>query len=80
MPGMSDSGLAERIRKRKPDLAILFISGYTLEVITSQEKLEEGITFLQKPFSARDLGEKIREAMGQKEEKPRPSCASSFSI
>jgi two-component system cell cycle sensor histidine kinase/response regulator CckA len=44
----------------------LFTSGYTADVIAHHGILEEGMYFLQKPFSMQDLATKVREALGQR--------------
>jgi FixJ family two-component response regulator len=66
MPEMNGKELAERLRKSRPGLKCLFMSGYTADAIAHQGVLEEGICFLAKPFSARDMAIKIREALEQK--------------
>ena len=55
MPGMSGAVLLERLRRTQPGLKVLFMSGYTDNVIVHQGVLDPGIPFIQKPFSARDL-------------------------
>ena len=47
----------------KPGLKCLFISGYTANVIAHRGVLEEGVHFLQKPFSMKDLAFKVRRAL-----------------
>jgi FixJ family two-component response regulator len=47
-----------------PDIRLLFMSGYTANVIAHQGVLDPGVHFLQKPFSMKVLGAKIREALG----------------
>ncbi|HEB76038.1 MAG TPA: PAS domain S-box protein [Nitrospirae bacterium] len=55
MPGMSGAVLLERLRRTQPGLKVLFMSGYTDNVIVHQGVLDPGIPFIQKPFSAREL-------------------------
>jgi len=64
MPDMNGKDLAERIMTIKPGIKRLYMSGYTADVITRQGILDEGIQFIQKPFSLRDLAAKVREALG----------------
>lgn len=64
MPGMNGRQLAEQLRARKPELGCLFISGYAADIIAGQGVLEEGVLFLQKPYSIRDLASRTREALG----------------
>ncbi|MCP5515354.1 MAG: PocR ligand-binding domain-containing protein [Spirochaetales bacterium] len=60
MPGINGRDLSEKILALSPDMKCLFISGYTADVIASQGILNEGIQFIQKPFSMNDLSNKIR--------------------
>jgi PAS domain S-box-containing protein len=66
MPGMSGKELRDRIQVKRPGMKVLFMSGYTSNVIVHRGVLEEGVHFLQKPFSMNDLAGKIREAMSGK--------------
>jgi CheY-like chemotaxis protein len=63
MPGMSGHDLCEQLEAPRPDLKCLFMSGYTANVIAHQGVLDEGVHFLQKPFSREALAAKIREAL-----------------
>jgi two-component system, cell cycle sensor histidine kinase and response regulator CckA len=63
MPEMSGRDLRERIHALRPEIKCLFMSGYTADVITHHGVLEEGIHFLQKPFSRNTLAKKIREVL-----------------
>ncbi|MEW6502000.1 MAG: PAS domain S-box protein [Thermodesulfobacteriota bacterium] len=63
MPTMNGKELAERLRQMRLELKCLFISGYPANVIDTHGVLAEGIHFLQKPFSLRDLAFKAREAL-----------------
>ena len=65
MPGMSGRELAERISAKRRDIRVLFMSGYTDNVITSGGMLQEGLAFLQKPFSPGALVQKVREVLNQ---------------
>ncbi|NTV13674.1 MAG: PAS domain S-box protein [Desulfobulbaceae bacterium] len=68
MPEMNGKQLAARLRELLPGLKCLFMSGYTADAIARQGVLDEGICFLAKPFSSREMAVKIREALGQKAE------------
>jgi two-component system cell cycle sensor histidine kinase/response regulator CckA len=63
MPGISGGELAKRLTGRYPNLRVLFMSGYTYNVFAQDGTLEEGISFLQKPFTPQLLTEKVREAL-----------------
>ena len=63
MPGTSGRELAARIGARRPGIRVLYMSGYTENVITSGGMLEKGLAFLQKPFSPAVLSQKVREVL-----------------
>ena len=65
MPEMNGRALSEQIRAVKPGLKCLFMSGYTADIISNKGVLEEGIHFIQKPFSMKDLATSIRAALDQ---------------
>jgi two-component system cell cycle sensor histidine kinase/response regulator CckA len=73
MPGVGGRELAERIRELNPELPIVFMSGYTED---APPTWIDSSTFLQKPFSARDLGAKIHEVLVPSEnvDAPRVTC------
>jgi len=60
MPGMSGRELAKKIAARSRRTRVLFMSGYTDNVIAQGGVLEAGVSFLQKPFSPRALAAKVR--------------------
>ncbi len=59
MPQMNGRELADKLKKDNPNLAVLFTSGYTADVIAHHGVLDEGVDFLQKPFSSTTLATKI---------------------
>jgi two-component system, cell cycle sensor histidine kinase and response regulator CckA len=63
MPGISGRELAKRLTARHPNLRVLYMSGYTYNVIAEDGTLEEGISFLQKPFTPQVLTQKVRETL-----------------
>ncbi|MEW6079983.1 MAG: PAS domain S-box protein [Thermodesulfobacteriota bacterium] len=63
MPEMNGRELAERLRVQYPGLKIMFMSGYTANVIAHHGILDKGVHFIQKPFSKQDLALKVREAL-----------------
>jgi PAS domain S-box-containing protein len=63
MPQMSGRDLWARIRQDHPQLPCLYMSGYTADVIAHKGVLDKGVRFLQKPFTAAQLGEKVRQAL-----------------
>ena len=60
MPGLNGAQLVDRLRKIRQDVPVLYMSGYTDDAIGHHGVLEEGIPFLQKPFTAEMLAEKVR--------------------
>ena len=63
MPEMNGRDLAKNLSSLFPNLKCLFMSGYTANVIAHHGVLDDGVNFLQKPFSQKDLAVKIREAL-----------------
>jgi signal transduction histidine kinase/ActR/RegA family two-component response regulator len=63
MPGVSGRELARRITSRNSKMQVLFMSGYTDNVIAHGGVLEDGVAFLQKPFTPRALTNKVRELL-----------------
>ncbi|MHB1226797.1 MAG: hybrid sensor histidine kinase/response regulator [Desulfurivibrionaceae bacterium] len=63
MPGMNGKDLAERLHVLCPDMKILFMSGYSVNVIGAQWVMDEGVNFIEKPFSMKDLGVKVAEVL-----------------
>lgn len=60
MPEMNGRDLAKNILDLYPNMKRLFMSGYTADVIAHHGVLDKGVNFIQKPFSIKDLSEKIR--------------------
>ena len=63
MPDMSGTELRDRIKAIQPDIKVLFMSGYTSNVIVHHGVLEDGVHFVHKPFSMNDLARKVRDAI-----------------
>jgi CheY-like chemotaxis protein len=63
MPGMSGRELAQRVAHGRPEMRVLFVSGYTDEVIDQQGLLLPGVGFLQKPFTLDALSRRVREIL-----------------
>jgi PAS domain S-box-containing protein len=60
MPGLSGREMVGRIRMKRPDVRVLFMSGYTDDAIMQRGATEPGTAFLQKPFSGEGLARKVR--------------------
>ncbi|MFH0727379.1 MAG: response regulator [Pseudomonadota bacterium] len=65
MPEMNGRDLSDRLLSLYPNLKCLFMSGYTANVIAHHGVLDEGVRFIQKPFSMRDLAATIRQILAQ---------------
>jgi PAS domain S-box-containing protein len=63
MPQMNGKGLQQRISAMKPGIRVLFMSGYTADVITNRGIVDEGINFISKPFSLQALTQKVRQVL-----------------
>jgi PAS domain S-box-containing protein len=63
MPGMSGRELAKRVMVARPDIKVLYLSGYTEDAIIHEGALEPGTAFLQKPFTLQVLARKVREVL-----------------
>jgi len=63
MPGMSGWELAQRLRQARPELKVIFVSGYSDEELSRQGALKRGVTLLEKPFTPKMLMEKVHEIL-----------------
>lgn len=67
MPDMNGKELYERVAELHPHIRVLYASGYTDNVIAHHGVLDEGIHFIQKPFSVHGLAEKVRSVLDERE-------------
>jgi two-component system, cell cycle sensor histidine kinase and response regulator CckA len=67
MPVMSGPALAERLVAARPDLKVLYITGYAEEAIERQGALPAGGALLEKPFTAQQLADSVRRALATAE-------------
>ncbi len=67
MPEMNGRDLAKNLLSLYPQMRRLFMSGYTANVIAHHGVLDEGVNFIQKPFSAQDLATQVRRALDSEE-------------
>jgi two-component system, cell cycle sensor histidine kinase and response regulator CckA len=67
MPGgMSGKELAERLRETAPQLKVIYNSAYSADIFSKEMSVEEGVNFLQKPYSLRVLGQTVRKLLDRK--------------
>lgn len=66
MPGMNGRKLADEALKRRPDLKVLFSTGYTRNAIVHNGTLDEGVDLIMKPFTVEGLAEKVAQVMNRK--------------
>jgi PAS domain S-box-containing protein len=66
MPNLSGKELAESLRASMPDLKVVFMSGYTDQIVANHGVLEKGVVFLQKPFGPSELLPLMREVIADK--------------
>ncbi len=67
MPKMSGRELSQKLASQRPDLKTIYMSGYTDDAVVRYGVREEGVAFLQKPFSLITLTRKVREMLGSTE-------------
>jgi len=63
MPGVNGRQLAEQLARPRPDMMVLFTSGYTDDSVVRHGVLESGIAYLQKPFTPDGVARKVREVL-----------------
>jgi PAS domain S-box-containing protein len=64
LPGLSGPELLEQVKRLYPEIKVLFTSGYTGQAAFNGSKIAADAVFVDKPFTARTLSEKVREALG----------------
>ncbi|MBR0758139.1 PAS domain S-box protein [Bradyrhizobium jicamae] len=65
MPGLNGRQLADELSKIRPDLKVLFTSGYTENAIIHHGRLDEGVLLLPKPYRKSEMAAMIRKALGE---------------
>lgn len=69
MPGMDGREFANAALCQRPDLPVIFISGYTDDIIARHGVVQSGETLLEKPFSINALAQKIRELLDARQQR-----------
>ena len=75
MPGMNGRELAQRVSEIRPNIKVLYMSGYTENAIGHNGTLDAGVTLLQKPFNLQALKAKVREVLDQQLPQEAPMSA-----
>jgi DNA-binding response OmpR family regulator len=60
---MSGRDVADELRRRHPGLPVIFMSGYARDIVAHDGRLDEGVEFLQKPFSPEELLARVRASL-----------------
>ena len=63
MPGIGGRELAQKLAAQRPEMKVLFLSGYTEEAVLNQGPVGSGTAFLQKPFTLQNLAKKVRDVL-----------------
>jgi two-component SAPR family response regulator len=63
MPGISGRVLAQQLAELRPQMRVLYMSGYTDDAVVNHGMLEPGIHYLQKPFTRDGLARKVHEVL-----------------
>ena len=59
MPKMTGNEVAVRVRELRPDIPVLYMSGYAEPVLTENGTLPEGVTIVEKPFTSQELLDRV---------------------
>jgi two-component system, cell cycle sensor histidine kinase and response regulator CckA len=65
MPNMNGMQLAEELRRLRPEIKVVYVSGYTENTIGHHGSTDDGAAFIAKPFNREELGRKVRSVLGQ---------------
>ena len=70
MPGLSGPDLAKRLSATRPDMPVLYLSGYTADAIAQHGVLADGVDLLSKPFGPLALGQAVRKVLDARQGNP----------
>ncbi len=63
--GMTGRDLATVVQQQRPEVKVLFMSGYAQDALAHDGRLEDGVTLLQKPFPKKELARKVRDVLNR---------------
>jgi two-component system cell cycle sensor histidine kinase/response regulator CckA len=66
MPGMNGPSMVEKVTEQFPNVKVIFISGYAEDVFVNSFGAERAFHFLPKPFTLKQLAQKVKEVLGGK--------------
>ena len=66
MPGINGKELYDQLSPLYPEMKVIYMSGYSGEVIAARGVMDESVNFIQKPFSVQALAAKIRSVLEKK--------------
>jgi CheY-like chemotaxis protein len=70
MPGLSGQELAERLLGQRPDVRVLYTSGYTDEDIARRGVIDPAVALIPKPFTSKSLAKRVRQLLENQEARP----------
>jgi FixJ family two-component response regulator len=66
MPGANGRDLAQEAQRLRPEIRVLYMTGYSRNAVVHQGRLDEGVDLLQKPVSQAQLAMRVRTALDRK--------------
>lgn len=66
MPGMNGAKLVEEVRRRRPEIKVLFTTGYTRNAVVHNGVLDAGVALIGKPFTIDQLARKVSDVLDDK--------------
>ncbi len=76
MPGMSGRQLAEKVLGSQPEIKVVYMTGYTDDMVVRHKVLEPGVALLQKPFDKTQLARKVRAVLDSERSHPTGTTSS----
>jgi DNA-binding response OmpR family regulator len=63
MPGINGRELYEELKRTRPALKVIYMSGYSSDVISTHGVLDSGVTLIRKPFSIQEISARVRQVL-----------------